>query len=148
MSILGSIVSKIFHEAEAVLGHPQAAAAQPTTTQPAATPVQADTAAATQAVAAPAQGSAAPQQPVDVEAVMTNLEAKSGQKLNWRTSIVDMMKLLNLDSSLEARKELAKELNYSGDTSDSAAMNVWLHKEVMQKLAENGGQVPADLKAA
>jgi hypothetical protein len=67
------------------------------------------------------------------------------QKLNWRTSIVDLMKLVGMDSSLNARKELARELNYSGDTNDSAAMNVWLHKQVMAKIAANGGNVPQDL---
>jgi hypothetical protein len=82
---------------------------------------------------------------VDVGNVLTDLASKSGQPLNWRTSIVDLMKLLGLDSSLDHRKELAKELNYTGDTADSASMNVWLHKQVMQKLAENGGKVPSDL---
>ena len=67
-------------------------------------------------------------------------------KLAWRTSIVDLMKALNLDSSLNARKELAKELNYTGDTNDSATMNVWLHKQIMGKLAANGGKLPADIK--
>jgi hypothetical protein len=71
---------------------------------------------------------------------------ESKEKLEWRTSIVDLMKLLNLDSSLAARKELAQELHYTGSTSDSAAMNVWLHKQVMNKLAENGGKVPEALK--
>lgn len=83
---------------------------------------------------------------VDVEAVLIELTSKKGQKLDWRRSIVDLMKLLDLDSSLEARKELAKELNYSGDTSDSATMNIWLHKQVMAKLAASGGKVPDDLK--
>jgi hypothetical protein len=83
---------------------------------------------------------------VDVEAVLNDLSAKSLQKLNWRTSIVDLMKLVGLDPSLQHRKELAGELGYRGDPSDSAAMNVWLHKEVMRKLAANGGQVPADLQ--
>jgi hypothetical protein len=69
----------------------------------------------------------------------------SGQKLDWRRSIVDLMKALDLDSSLSHRKELAKELNYTGDTNDSATMNVWLHKALMKKLAENGGKVPPDL---
>ena len=86
-------------------------------------------------------------QPVDVEEVLTSMAAKSGQKLDWRKSIVDLMKLLGLDSSQNARKELAKELNYSGDMSDSAKMNIWLHKQVMRKLAENGGKVPDDLKS-
>jgi hypothetical protein len=84
---------------------------------------------------------------VDVEAVLSGMAAKNTQKLDWRRSIVDLMKLLNLDSSLAARKELAQELHYSGDTNDSASMNIWLHKQVMKKLAENGGKVPADLKA-
>ena len=70
---------------------------------------------------------------------------KSGQKFDWRHSIVDLMKLLGLDSSQANRQELAKELHYSGDMHDSAAMNIWLHKQVMKKLAENGGKVPADL---
>jgi hypothetical protein len=83
---------------------------------------------------------------VDVESVLSAMQAKQGQELNWRTSIVDLMKLLGLDSSLTARKELAAELHYSGNTEDSAAMNMWLHKAVMKKLAENGGKVPADLK--
>jgi hypothetical protein len=83
---------------------------------------------------------------VDVEAVLTKMAAENKEKLDWRRSIVDLMKLLKLDSSLSARKELAKELNYSGDRSDSASMNIWLHKQVMTKLAENGGKVPDDLK--
>ena len=84
-------------------------------------------------------------QPVDVEAVLEKAVAAKGQKLNWRTSIVDLMKALDLDSSLSARKELAQELNYTGDMNDSAKMNMWLHKALMKKLAENGGKVPADL---
>jgi len=83
---------------------------------------------------------------VDVEAVLTNLTGQNNEKLDWRSSIVDLMKLLDLDSSLSARKELAKELNYTGDMNDSARMNVWLHKQVMIKLAENGGKVPDSLK--
>ena len=73
------------------------------------------------------------------------MAAKESQKLNWRTSIVDLMKLLDLDSSLAARKELAQEPGYTGDTNDSATMNIWLHKQVMQKLAQNGGRVPPEL---
>ena len=95
------------------------------------------------AQARPANAGAAP---VDVEAVLEKLAAENGQKLNWRSSIVDLMKLLELDSSLENRKELARELGYTGSTSDSATMNIWLHKQVMRKLAENGGIVPADLR--
>ena len=78
---------------------------------------------------------------------MTKLAAQNKQKLDWRKSIVDLMKLLDLDSSLAARKELAKELNYAGDMDDSASMNVWLHKQVMNKLAASGGKVPDDLRA-
>jgi hypothetical protein len=77
---------------------------------------------------------------------LNDLAKSNPQKLNWRTSIVDLLKLLDLDSSLAARKELAQELHYSGDPNDSAAMNIWLHKQVMNKLAANGGKVPADLK--
>ena len=83
--------------------------------------------------------------PVDVEAVLTDLASKSSQKLDWRSSIVDLMKLVGMESSLAERKDLAKELGYTGDTSDSAAMNIWLHKQVMKKMSENGGKVPADL---
>lgn len=85
-------------------------------------------------------------QQVDVEEILTNMQKQSGQQLNWRTSIVDLLKLLNLDSSLQARKQLAAELHYTGDTNDSASMNIWLHKQVMTKLAQNGGKVPADLQ--
>jgi hypothetical protein len=84
--------------------------------------------------------------PVDVEAVLEALNARSAQKLNWRSSIVDLMKLVGLDSSLQHRQELAGELGYTGDKNDSAAMNVWLHKAVMRKLAEHGGKVPASLQ--
>ena len=84
-------------------------------------------------------------QTIDVAAIVDKAAASKGEKLAWRTSIVDLMKALGLDSSLAARKELAKELHYTGNMDDSAAMNVWLHKQVMSKLAENGGKVPADL---
>jgi hypothetical protein len=83
---------------------------------------------------------------VDVAAILDGLAAENKQKLNWKTSIVDLMKLLDIDSSLSDRKSLAEELNYSGDMNDSASMNIWLHKQVMNKLAENGGKVPDDLK--
>lgn len=83
---------------------------------------------------------------VDVEVILNEKAANNPQKLNWRTSIVDLMKLLDMDSSLAARKELAGELLYQGDTNDSAAMNIWLHKQVMLKVAENGGKVPDELK--
>jgi len=82
-----------------------------------------------------------------VDAVLSDLAAKNPQKLNWKTSIVDLMKLLGIDSSLENRKELARELGYTADQSDSASMNIWLHKRVMQELEKNGGKVPASLVA-
>jgi hypothetical protein len=83
---------------------------------------------------------------VDVPAVLTEMASRNPQKLDWRHSIVDLMKLLGLDSSLKARQELAQELQYSGDSNDSAAMNIWLHRQVMAKLAENGGRVPDELR--
>jgi hypothetical protein len=89
---------------------------------------------------------AAPAQPVDVEAVLTDMASRNPQKLNWQSSIVDLMKLLDLDSSLSARKELAEELGYGGAKDGSAEMNIWLHRQVMRKLAENGGRVPDSLK--
>lgn len=109
------------------------------------TPAAAPPPAAAPASPAPAAPVTPPLSPVDVEATLTALAAQNPQKLNWRTSIVDLMKLLGLDSSLAERKALAQELGYSGDTNDSAAMNIWLHKQVMKKLADNGGKVPADL---
>ena len=81
----------------------------------------------------------------DVAVNLDKMAAENPEKLNWKTSIVDLMKLLKLDSSIANRKQLAKELNYTGNTEDSASMNIWLHQQVMQKLAANGGKVPADL---
>ena len=89
---------------------------------------------------------AAPAQSVDVAPILDKAVAGKGEKLAWRTSIVDLMKALDIDSSLTARKELAKELGYTGDTNDSASMNVWLHKQVMIKLAANGGKLPPEIK--
>ena len=122
MSIFGSIMGAIF-------GHGSAQANASPTLAPGATPA-----------------SAPPAQTVDVAAIVDKAAAASGEKLAWRTSIVDLMKALKLDSSLTARKQLAKELNYTGDTNNSATMNVWLHKQVMAKLAANGGKLPADIK--
>jgi hypothetical protein len=82
---------------------------------------------------------------VDVLEVLDDLAAEAGQKLNWKTSIVDLMKLLDMDASLANRKDLADELGYPGDKSDSAAMNIWLHKEVIKAFAANGGKVPQDM---
>jgi hypothetical protein len=98
---------------------------------------------------APSAGAAppsAPMQEVDVEAILTNMAASRSDALNWRSSIVDLLKLLNLDSSLSARTALAHELDYTGDTGDTANMNQWLHRQVMTRLAANGGKVPDDLK--
>lgn len=95
----------------------------------------------------PATGSsAAPAASVDVAPILDKAVAAKKEKLEWRTSIVDLMKALDIDSSLTARKELAKELNYTGDTNDSASMNIWLHKQIMGKLVANGGKLPADIK--
>jgi hypothetical protein len=142
MSIFAKIMSSIFGRAQAA--EPAPAGASPGATTPGATTPGATTSAAGGGAATAAAGGKAP---VDVAAILTDLAAKNKEKLDWRRSIVDLMKLLDLDSSLSARKELAKELGYTGDTGDSAAMNVWLHKQVMRKLAENGGKVPDDLKS-
>ncbi len=93
-----------------------------------------------------AAGGASAKPAIDVTPILDAAVAAKKEKLNWKTSIVDLMKALDLDSSLTARKELAKELGYTGDMNDSASMNIWLHKQVMKKLAENGGKVPDDLK--
>jgi hypothetical protein len=93
-----------------------------------------------------ASASAAPTQTVDVAPILDKAVAAKKEKLEWRTSIVDLMKALDIDSSLGARKELAKELGYTGDTGDSASMNIWLHKQVMTKLAANGGKLPPEIK--
>ena len=143
MGILSNIFHKIFpssHPAAQAGGQAAPAGGQPPAQQPAQQPTQQPT---QQPQAAPA---AAPMQQVDVEAILNGMQQQAGQQLNWRTSIVDLMKLLGLDSSLQARKELAAELHYTGDTNDSASMNIWLHRQVMNKLAANGGKVPADLK--
>jgi len=96
------------------------------------------------ATATPAQPPPAAED-VDIDVVLSGLEQAKRQRLDWRHSIVDLMKLLDMDSSLEARRELAKELHYDGDWSDTAAMNIWLHKQVMQKVAASGGKVPSEL---
>jgi len=135
MGILSNIFSKIFPSS-----HPAVKAPRPA---PAGS-MQSSTV----GQAAPAKPAApppsAPMEMVDVEAILSGMP--QSQSLNWRSSIVDLLKLLNLDSSLASRKELAQELDYQGDTSDSASMNIWLHRQVMNKLAANGGKVPADLK--
>ena len=124
MSIFSSIKDAIFGKAKA--------APAPVAAAPSAAP-------------APAAAPAAPE-PVDIEAILTAAAASVDYETNWRTSIVDLMKLCGLNSSLGNRKELAKELGFTGDMNDSAGMNIWLHRQVMNQLAANGGHVPADLK--
>jgi Domain of unknown function (DUF3597) len=142
MSILGNIMSSIFG-GQKTPPPPQSLAGFEGTTKSVAsaapTPASPRAPAQTQP-AAPAGGQ------VDVAAVLDKLAGEAGQKLDWRKSIVDLMKLLKMDSSVSARQKLAQELSYSGNAQDSAAMNVWLHKQVMRKLAENGGKVPNELK--
>ena len=135
MSILGRIIGSIFGRAEA------APATADGGVKEAISGATASIAAAASAAVEPVKALSS----VDLVALMESKAAAAGQKLNWRTSIVDLMKLLDLDSSLGARKELATELGYTGDMNDSATMNIWLHKQVMKKVAENGGTVPADL---
>ncbi|GHC98510.1 hypothetical protein GCM10007320_54380 [Pseudorhodoferax aquiterrae] len=144
MGILSNILSKIFPSAHAQPKNDAPAAPQAQPPAPSAAPQ-----AAPSGAPSTGPGSSAPPRPitqVDVEKLLNDKAAAAGEKLNWRTSIVDLMKLLGLDSSLAARKELAQELHYTGDTNDSASMNIWLHRQVMNKVAENGGNVPADLK--
>ena len=134
MSIFGSIVGKIF-------GATPADAAP----SPANAPAAADPAAAAAAAGAPAVVPAAVAAKVDIAKVLDDLNEANPETLDWRVSIVDLLKVLRLDSSLHARKELARELKYDGDTDDSAAMNIWLHNKVIELVAANGGKVPADL---
>ncbi len=145
MSIFSKIKSAIFGEKGPLgsghFGTPKADAApapapQTTAAQPAPTT----------AAPIPQAAPAAPAQAVDVEAVLSGIASKKGVDLNWRTSIVDLMKLLDLDSSLDNRKELATELGYTGAKDGSAEMNMWLIKAVMRELEKNGGTVPANLK--
>lgn len=133
MGLFNNLMSKIF-------GHESSTASAPTTQTQSTSgaPQQA------QAPAAPA-ATVAPPPAVDVTAILNDLAKKNPEKLDWKRSIVDLMKLVGIDSSFAARKQLAAELHYSGDPNDSAAMNIWLHKEVMKKLAENGGKVPQEL---
>lgn len=145
MSIYGKIMSAIFGSTTtAATTTPTSGAA--TGAKPAA-PTPSASPAAPGAPAASAAAPAAAAKPVEVAPILDKAAAaKKGEKLEWRTSIVDLMKALDIDSSLSARKELAKELGYTGDTNDSASMNVWLHKQVMSKLAANGGKLPPEIK--
>jgi hypothetical protein len=137
---------------DAIFGHKIAEAPGANTTSTASTgaPRQAQSAtphAAIPASPADARWERPVERDVDVELVLESMASKNKQQLNWRTSIVDLMKLLGIDSSLENRKELARELGYTGSTDDSASMNIWLHKRVMEELQKNGGKVPASLVA-
>lgn len=131
MSILGKILGGIFNRKTDAPSAPPTPTSTTAQVQP---PVTAAVATAPQ-----------PPQPVDVGGILDFMNAQRDQKLNWRTSIVDLMKLIGLESSLAERKELADELGYTGDTSDSASMNIWLHKQVIQKIIDNGGQLPRDM---
>jgi Domain of unknown function (DUF3597) len=133
MGLFSNLMSKIFGHATT----PGTAAAGTSGTQPAVASVGT-------AAAPPATGGT---QVVDVAVVLNGLAAKTPENLDWKRSIVDLMKLVGMDSSLSARKQLATELHYSGDQNDSASMNIWLHKEVLRKLSENGGKVPPELLA-
>ncbi|HLG84054.1 MAG TPA: DUF3597 domain-containing protein [Bradyrhizobium sp.] len=140
MSIFGKIMGAIFgsHASAAT----PAAPAGGGTSSGGGAPAGGASAAPTSAPAAPI----APPQSVDVAAILDKAVVAHHEKLEWRTSIVDMMKALDIDSSLAARKELAKELGYTGDTNDSASMNVWLHKQMMAQLAAHGGKLPPEIK--
>jgi hypothetical protein len=135
MSIFGKIMSAIF-------GTKVDAAAPGTTTAAGGSAPASGSAPAVNESPAPA----APPQSVDVAPILDKAVAAKGEKLEWRTSIVDLMKALDIDSSFSARKELAKELGYTGDSNDSASMNIWLHKQVMAKFAANGGKLPPEIK--
>lgn len=140
MGMFSDLMGKIFH-AGANAEAPEDAA------RGGITPESRVAAAARQGVSV---GSAVPNAPgksnVDVAAVLNDMASKNKEKLDWKHSIVDLMKLVGIDSSITARKALAADLHYTGDTNDSASMNIWLHKEVMKKLAENGGKVPQELR--
>jgi 3-oxoacyl-ACP reductase-like protein len=145
MGLFSNLMSKIFSHAPApTLAAASTSAAQPIAGTPAAAPP------ASAAVAPAATAPSAPRtavQVVDVAVILDGLAAKNPEKLDWKKSIVDLMKLVGMDSSFGARKQLAKELKYTGDPNDSASMNIWLHKEVLRKLSENGGKVPPELLA-
>jgi hypothetical protein len=169
MSVFGSIVSAIFGSKHAASVTPAAGATTPSAGSTASTaaggasasarssaPPAADAAAPARSPAPPAAGASAPSaasasaKPLaiaDVEAIIAKLASEQHEDLNWKQSIVDLMKLLKLDSSLSARKQLAQELGYTGALNGSAEMNTWLHQQVMKKLAESGGKVPDSLKA-
>jgi hypothetical protein len=137
MGLLGNLMSKIFSHSNVATVTTGGAPSAPATTPSAA--------GAQPGAATPAAAPAGPAKPVDIAAILDGLAAKNPEKLDWKKSIVDLMKLVGMDSSFKARKQLAQELNYTGDPNDSASMNVWLHKQVLIKIAENGGKVPEEL---
>ena len=145
MSIFGSIVSAIFGKSKSPESAPASPASSGTATAGSTTTASAGSAASTAQTGGAAK--AAPMTREQVEAKIQKVADDTGHKdYNWRQSIVDLMKLLNLDSSLSARKQLAQELGYTGALDGSAEMNMWLHKQVMAKLMESGGVVPDSLK--
>lgn len=155
MSLFGSIISKIFGGGAASAQASAPHAPETPTVSPAATGAGGANGGSSDAAAPSMAGAASPTSTstgsaasVDVGQILSDMAAKKGENLNYKQSIVDLLKLLDLDSSLTARKQLADELHYTGDKDDSATMNVWLHKQVVQKLAENGGKVPADMQHA
>jgi 3-oxoacyl-ACP reductase-like protein len=145
MGLFNNLMSKIFGHAPAqTLAASSTSAASPSAgTQAAAAPASAGGAPAATAPSTPKTAV----QVVDVAIILDGLAAKNAEKLDWKRSIVDLMKLVGMDSNLSARKQLATELHYTGNQNDSASMNIWLHKEVLRKLAENGGKVPPELLA-
>ncbi len=141
MGIFDKIKHAIFDEAQAAQASPAAPKIEPA--QAPISPSAAPSPAPAPAGSAPA--TSAPATAIDIVPLLDAAVKKSGQKLDWRRSIVDLMKAVGMDASLTERKELAAELGYTGDTHDSAAMNMFLHKALMKRLSENGGKVPADL---
>jgi hypothetical protein len=148
MSILGNIMSSIFGGQAAPPPSQHLAGMEPAAKSASATPASSTPGPQPPAEAREAKPAAPPQAgaQVDVTAILDKFAAEADQKLDWRHSIVDLMKLLKLDSSLTARKKLAQELSYTGDMKDTAAMNIWLHKQVMQRVAQSGGKLPAELR--
>ena len=141
MGLLSNLMSKIFSHPSATVAATGGASAAPAAAAPASASAQPAAAPA----AAPPPAPAVPAKVVDVAAILDGFAANNPEKLDWKKSIVDLMKLVGMDSSFKARKQLAQELNYTGDPNDSASMNVWLHKQVLIKIAENGGKVPQEL---
>jgi len=147
MGLLSNLMSKIFGHPSATVAATGGASAAPAAAAPAPASASAQPASAPAAAPPPAAPTApaAPAKVVDVAAILDGFAANNPEKLDWKKSIVDLMKLVGMDSSFKARKQLAQELNYTGDPNDSASMNVWLHKQVLIKIAENGGKVPQEL---